>query len=288
MTTFILSDTSKTNSHGFRIAMEGMDTSRFRENPVMLYRHNDDDVIGRWHNLRVDDGRLLADAEFDQDDELAAKVAGKVERGFIKGCSMGICIKDMQETADGWIATKSELMEASVCSIPSDAGAVTLYDIDRRQLTIDEVKLQFSINDKKLTKEEMEVNNENLAQELAAKDNEIVALKAQLAEQKEKEIDSFLSAAVKEGKITEESKSGYALLAADNFDTVKKVIDGKKAEPEDKRVSLAAMVGKQASKYDGKTWDELDRAGMLAALRAEVPEKYAELYKQKFNEKFGK
>lgn len=283
MTTFILSDTSKTNSHGFRIAMEGMDTSRFRENPVMLYRHKDDDVIGRWHNLRVDDGRLLADAEFDQDDELAAKVAGKVERGFIKGCSMGIRIKDMQETADGWIATKSELMEASVCSIPSDAGAVTLYDIDRRQLTIDEVKLQFSINDKKLTKEEMEVNNENLAQELAAKDNEIAALKAQLAEQKEKEIDSFLSAAVKEGKITEESKSGYALLAADNFDTVKKVIDGKKAEPEDKRVSLAAMVGKQASKYDGKTWDELDRAGMLAALRAEVPEKYAELYKQKFN-----
>jgi len=283
MTTFILSDTSKTNSHGFRIAMEGMDTSRFRENPVMLYRHNDDDVIGRWHNLRVDDGRLLADAEFDQDDELAAKVAGKVERGFIKGCSMGICIKDMQETADGWIATKSELMEASVCSIPSDAGAVTLYDIDRRQLTIDEVKLQFSINDKKLTKEEMEVNNENLAQELAAKDNEIAALKAQLAEQKEKEIDSFLSAAVKEGKITEESKSGYALLAADNFDTVKNVIDGKMAEPEDKKVSLAAMVGKQASKYDGKTWDELDRAGMLAALRAEVPEKYAELYKQKFN-----
>ena len=283
MTTFILSDTSKTNSHGFRIAMEGMDTSRFRENPVMLYRHKDDDVIGRWHNLRVDDGRLLADAEFDQDDELAAKVAGKVERGFIKGCSMGICIKDMQETADGWIATKSELMEASVCSIPSDAGAVTLYDIDRRQLSIDEVKLQFSINDKKLTKEEMEVNNENLAQELAAKDNEIAALKAQLAEQKKKEIDSFLSAAVKEGKITEESKSGYALLAADNFDTVKKVIDGKKAEPEDKRVSLAAMVGKQASKYDGKTWDELDRAGMLAALRAEVPEKYAELYKQKFN-----
>lgn len=283
MTTFILSDTSKTNSHGFRIAMEGMDTSRFRENPVMLYRHNDDDVIGRWHNLRVDDGRLLADAEFDQDDELAAKVAGKVERGFIKGCSMGIRIKDMQETADGWIATKSELMEASVCSIPSDAGAVTLYDIDRRQLTIDEVKLQFSINDKKLTKEEMEVNNENLAQELAAKDNEIAALKAQLAEQKEKEIDSFLSAAVKEGKITEESKSGYALLAADNFDTVKKVIDGKMAEPEDKKVSLAAMVGKQASKYDGKTWDELDRAGMLAALRAEVPEKYAELYKQKFN-----
>ena len=283
MTTFILSDTSKTNSHGFRIAMEGMDTSRFRENPVMLYRHNDDDVIGRWHNLRVDDGRLLADAEFDQDDELAAKVAGKVERGFIKGCSMGICIKDMQETADGWIATKSELMEASVCSIPSDAGAVTLYDIDRRQLSIDEVKLQFSINDKKLTKEEMEVNNENLAQDLAAKDNEIAALKAQLAEQKKKEIDSFLSAAVKEGKITEESKSEYALLAADNFDTVKKVIDGKKAEPEDKRVSLAAMVGKQASKYDGKTWDELDRAGMLAALRAEVPEKYAELYKQKFN-----
>lgn len=283
MTTFILSDTSKTNSHGFRIAMEGMDTSRFRENPVMLYRHNDDDVIGRWHNLRVDDGRLLADAEFDQDDELAAKVAGKVERGFIKGCSMGIRIKDMQETADGWIATKSELMEASVCSIPSDAGAVTLYDIDRRQLTIDEVKLQFSINDKKLTKEEMEVNNENLAQELAAKDKEIAALKAQLAEQKEKEIDSFLSAAVKEGKITEESKSGYALLAADNFDTVKKVIDGKMAEPEDKKVSLAAMVGKQASKYDGKTWDELDRAGMLAALRAEVPEKYAELYKQKFN-----
>lgn len=282
MTTFILSDTSKTNSNGFRISLEGMDTSRFENNPVMLYRHNDNDVIGRWRNMKVEDGKLLADAEFDKEDELAAKVAGKVERGFLKGCSLGIYIKDMQKSADGLIATKSELMEASICSIPSDSGAVVLYDKDRKQLTLDEVKLQFSINNKK-TKEEMEGNNENLAQELASKDEEIATLKTQLAEQKEKEIESFLSAAVKEGKITEESKSGYTLLAADNFETVKKIISAQKAEPEGKKVSLASMVVSQSSKYDGKTWDELDRAGMLASLRAEAPEKYDELYKQKFN-----
>jgi len=36
------------------------------------------------------------------------------------------------------------------------------------------------------------------------------------------------------------------------------------------------------SKFD-KTWDELDKAGLLVALKAEDPE----LYKEKYKERFG-
>jgi hypothetical protein len=37
-----------------------------------------------------------------------------------------------------------------------------------------------------------------------------------------------------------------------------------------------------ADKYLGRTWDELDRAGLLSALRAEDPERYRLMYAEKF------
>ena len=61
--TFVLSDES-VNSYGFVVLTEGIDTSAFERNPVMLYMHNrDGNVIGRWENIRKEDKRLLGDAE---------------------------------------------------------------------------------------------------------------------------------------------------------------------------------------------------------------------------------
>ena len=88
-------------------------------------------VLGRWTNIQKDDaGLLTAEDEFDTEDEQAMKIAGKVERGFIKGASIGVTFNrdNMVAQPDGsYLLTKCELMEASICAIPSNANALKLY-----------------------------------------------------------------------------------------------------------------------------------------------------------------
>ena len=73
--TFILSDSASLNSHGFKIDLAGLKLDRFKLNPVMLYNHDRSTTIGKWTNLRIEDGKLMADAEFDTDDEVGKEVA---------------------------------------------------------------------------------------------------------------------------------------------------------------------------------------------------------------------
>lgn len=87
--TFILHDET-VNTQGFRMLTSGADLSVFKNNPVMLLNHDDWDLpIGRWENIRVEGTQILADAVFDEDDERAVAVMGKVERGFLKAASIG-------------------------------------------------------------------------------------------------------------------------------------------------------------------------------------------------------
>lgn len=65
----ILSDSSKENSKGFRIDLATLNTERFKTNPVMLYQHDPERIIGRWENLRIEGQLLKADAIFDTADE---------------------------------------------------------------------------------------------------------------------------------------------------------------------------------------------------------------------------
>lgn len=131
-TSFILNDEATKNSHGFYLCNSGGDFSRFTDNPVMLFSHDMEKLIGRWNNLRIDNGRLLADPEFDEDDEVGLKCKKKVDKGYLKGASPGIIIKNAEYrdnlasgTTDLYV-TKWELFEGSVVSVPSNAGALSL------------------------------------------------------------------------------------------------------------------------------------------------------------------
>lgn len=122
--TFILSDNS-VNSHGFIVKTEGIDTTRFCKNPIMLYNHDrNGGIIGRWEKLRVVDGKLLADAVFDEKDGLGAMINDKVKRGFINSVSIGM--NPLEETIENGVRTviKSELVEVSIVDIPANPNAV--------------------------------------------------------------------------------------------------------------------------------------------------------------------
>lgn len=291
--TFILSDGTSRNSHGFAIDLSGMDLERFKKNPIMLYNHDREQPIGRWENVRVEDNRLMAEADIDTEDEVGKEVGRKVEKGYLKGCSVGIYIKKMTDDDDGAIATQTELLEASIVSIPSDADAICLYDENNKPTTIEQVRLSFNFN-----KNDMEQNTELTAaictalgieqgataeavkSAVQAKNDRIAELEAIVAAQQKAKVTELINRAVADKKIGADEKETYTALAEKDFDSVEKILSRMKGV-----TPLKAQLEQQgvASKYNGKTWDELDHAGMLAGLKAEAPEKYKELYEQKFN-----
>ncbi len=147
---FILNDGKKINSYGFRVRNSGIDMSRFATNPVMLDEHwaLNRYVLGRWTDIRTEGDLLTAAADFDKADGEAKRIAGKVERGYIKGASIGVLYQpeDMQLQPDGvYELLKCELLEASICAIPSNANAIRLYaSAEGQPLTGEQIKLSMA------------------------------------------------------------------------------------------------------------------------------------------------
>ncbi|MRI64492.1 caudovirus prohead protease [Ornithobacterium rhinotracheale] len=263
MPRFILNDESKANSYGFKIQTNGISLERFSANPVMLDGHNPSNlsVIGRWKDIQTVGGKLSADTDFDTEDPTAALIAGKVERGIIKGASMGIAFKreDLHYEKGELILSACELLEASIVSIPSNANALRLY-VDNKLLTRQEVQsLCLSIENKENFKSEsmkkLQLSTAALlilgyatAQELDAEQiNEAVLsldkqkkdleAKLQLSEEKvqayerkakaekDKAITEMVSLAVQQGKITADKQQSFIDLAHQNFELAKSTLD---------------------------------------------------------------
>lgn len=292
--TFVLCDGASKNSYGFRTNVGGILLDRFKANPVMLFAHDSytlDSVIGRWENVRVEGDRLLADAVFDVDTDKGKDVAGRVERGFLKGCSMGLHVTKFVEYDDECVAEVSELVEASICAIPSDSNALRLYDDNNKVITYEEMRLSFNNpnnNQEPMKKEPEQSENTDsrivtLEAQVQQRDTEIAQLKATISEMKKESVESFLTAAVKDGKITEGEKEGFAKLATTDFDTVKSIIESKPAKAS---ASLKSMELKHASSSseDGREkwtyleWMKKDPEG-LKSMKANDPERFSELQK---------
>lgn len=134
---FQLLDGSVT-TYGFRVLVDGVDTSQFERNPIMFYRHNDYELpIGTWSNIRKENGKLLADANFDYDDpdQEVQRIIGKVERGILKMGSVGLVDNEWSDDSIYQIEgqtlptlVKSRLREASIVPIGGNHNSMKLYD----------------------------------------------------------------------------------------------------------------------------------------------------------------
>lgn len=284
----VLCDSKTINSYGFRTDVAGIDLARFKKNPVMLYNHNPLQVIGRWENIEITKTQLTAEPVFDTDDPFAAEIARKVEQGFIKGCSMGIVIKNLTQTKGIDTATNSVLLEASIVSIPADENALVVYEDENREktLSINEFNKLFYQMENKDIKAELEQKDFRIA-ELSAK---VDSLKKELAERDYHDAELAVDLAIQEGKIPESVKSIMLAFYLSNPEDTKKilsVLNGKQTEkvqePAAPAVSLSSMVKKDGETVK-HTWDELDKAGELKRLKEINPEEFRRL----FFEKFGK
>ncbi len=149
--TFVISDETVVNSYGSRVMTSGIDTKQYKRNPLVMWYHKkpriwDDhnhDVeilpIGKTLKLWKEDGKLFADIEFDEEDEFAAKIAGKVDRGFLNMCSPGLEPITISDDAKYLLpgqqratVVKSELEEISIVDVGSNKNALRLsHDPDQ-------------------------------------------------------------------------------------------------------------------------------------------------------------
>jgi len=102
----------------------------FLRNPVALFNHDRNFLLGSWKNIRVEGGALRA--------ELRLAPAGTslridevrklVEANVLRATSVGFRALESKprgrEFGDGVIFTKSELVEASLVSVPSNPNCV--------------------------------------------------------------------------------------------------------------------------------------------------------------------
>lgn len=308
---FILNDESKKNSYGFRVKNAGINLERFKANPVMLDSHwggTTQSVIGKWTNLRIDGQNLIAEPEFDLEDENALKIKGKVDRGFLKGVSMGLVYNRayMEQEPDGsFVLTQCELVEASIVSVPSNANALKLYAESGVELSETEIKLSIQefnnqINPK-MNKVTLSVatlltlglqnTDDNVALSAAIEKTvqENANLKAQLsaektakeaAELKIKEIDdskalSLVETSIKEGRINADQKEEFLSLAKSNFATAEKILS---ALP--KTEKLTDKVTKPLSFGEVKTDEDFQKLTeeQQLAFKAENPEAYQKMF----------
>jgi hypothetical protein len=309
MKSFVLNDELKRNSYGFRTLNAGIDLSRFSSNPVMLDSHwggGGSSVIGKWENIRIEGSQLLADPMFDEEDAVAANIKRKVEKGFLKGASMGLYFdpNDMKPENGGYVLEKSELVEASIVSIPSNANALKLYAKNGELLTKEAVELsiqglisnQIQPTMTKIilsasTLVALGVPNTDdplaLANAIEKQVAEGTAAKAKLqseiqrandAEAKlslivEQEAKAVVDAAVTEGKITQAEHAHFLSMAKSNLEAAKTVLS--------KIPGKSTLGAQNTNTTEVKSLDDFMKLpdDKKLAFKAEHPEAYKSLFK---------
>lgn len=141
---FVFNDENVKNSYGFYINTLGIKMDRFNDNPVMLNNHinSNENVIGNWSDSLKENGLLKLKPRFDEETNLGKDVAGKVDRGYLKGCSMGIIPNwdSVQKVGDRLIMMECELAEGSIIPVPSNKGAIAIYSVDGELMKEEDVK----------------------------------------------------------------------------------------------------------------------------------------------------
>ena len=130
-----IASTAGADRYGDIIEQSGWQLDSYRKNPVILFNHNPQEMpIGKGA-VEVVDNALMIDIEFDMDDERAAKIARKAQKGYLNAVSVGFNPIESTPRADlpdghfakgvsGNYFSKAELLEVSIVTIPANSEAV--------------------------------------------------------------------------------------------------------------------------------------------------------------------
>lgn len=294
---FCLTDSSL-NAYGYRLMTSGLELDRFRPPVGFLMHDRDKGVAVQWVDFRMEGDSLYATPVVN--DTLFPDLAKQIEEGFINAASVGHIVAlelsddpaDKLPGQDGPTVKRWFPREVSLVDIPGNynaTGLARLYDeSDRLLADLSAPHAQTNPKDMNIaeifpdlaqaddTAIRAYVNDlQQRAERAAALQTEIDQLRAERANA---ELNALLDAAVNEHRITAEQRNLMATGYAGRVEELRSLLatfPAKEAVPTPTPTATPSLAG--------KSWDELDRSGELARLKAESPE----LFAQKFEQKFG-
>jgi len=312
-------NTEDVNSYGYRILTNGIDYTQYMRNPVVLFMHErgvnaykGSEVIGRCTRLYKEGTTLIAEVEFDEKDEYAKKIAGKVERGYIRMASMFAEIKEVstepQHILEGQVyetVTACKLVEISIVDIGGNDNALKLSK-DGKPFQLKKIVTNTSNNmDIKVialalgmgenTKEEAVLSAlHSLKTDKEKAEAEVVALKKTIRETRTAEATTLVDKAVQLGLIPQALKESQLKQFEADFDGQKavlsKLVVDKEAENtrQGKANTVREVVLGAGAKPTGtadESYDYLQKKNpeRLRAIRDKEPEEYARLAKEYAN-----
>ena len=290
------------NSYGSRILTAGVDITQYEKNPVLLYMHERGQVIGYIKDIEKTDDEITGELVFDEASELSKQCKQQYEFGSIRMVSVGVDVIESSAEPQYLLPgqqyatiTKSKLYEVSLVDIGanddairlrrngelltmSDAGAVLALPTIKTN-TMDEKTLKMSEVAEKLglktdaTEEQVFERIETMRKECD------MALEA-LNKANEKLLANAVDKAISEKRIEESKREHFVNLGKEvGIDMLNQTLEAI-ALPHASVIASIEHTDNQVT----ASWDELDRQGKLAELKASNPEEYKRL----FNEKFGK
>lgn len=308
----VVLSTEDLNSYGFWVLTAGIMLGRFKKNPVVTLNHDRWNMsVGKINNIRVKDGQLIGDVEFDEEDEKGKELKRKYEKGYMNGFSVGIKVlswsEEKQHIKEGQTratVVKSELMEIACATVPSNSQAVKLYDQDGEVLNLSADSLKNLIPEISKTENNMKEIALSLGLPENATEQEINAKIAELKAKQEQQSATpdkaslaamFIGLGVSKGVINDDNKSDFEKLFNLDAELAVKMVDLVAAkqvketkEQEEKtgetqqphQVTLSEMIekmGKGGGARKEADWESLSDDEKIK-LRDEKPEEYKKLY----------
>ena len=312
MTHDFIINTENVNEYKYRILTGGIDYSQYMRNPVVLHMHDryDDEnkgseVIGKCIKLFVEGTQLIATIEFDEADDFGKKIAGKVERGFLRMASMYADVVEASSSPEFIIpgqvyetVTKCKLVEISIVDIGGNDDALKLSKGANLKLN----KIKTENNMSKLmtialalslaadTTEDVvvgEVQKLKLAKEDA--DKNVIKLQNELKSIRTNESDIIVNEAVKLGLIPEALKPSTLAAFENDFEGQKAILnklidDAKTANglgADNEKIKSVTLAAKDSKGVDipEQSFDYLQKHDVvkLSKIRKEQPEVYEKM-----------
>ena len=119
--------------NGDELNLRGISFKNYRKNPVVLWAHDAYEGIPIAKTVKIghdDQGRIVADFEFNSDDEFAARVENAWNGGFIRGASIRymptkvVEVRNEAGEVERFRVEESELLEWSLVPVPADPDSV--------------------------------------------------------------------------------------------------------------------------------------------------------------------
>ncbi|NJM13979.1 MAG: hypothetical protein HC896_00090 [Bacteroidales bacterium] len=281
-----------------------------------LFKNDEPLPLGTWSNLRRgDNNTMLADSNFDANDDFAKSISSKVEQDIIRMSSIGIEVIETSTAPELMLpgqtlptVTKCKLMEVSIVDMGGNDNALVLYNSGGDVINLskgnmpDFFKLEHTnenanqnFKSMKLialflglaeTATETEVldNIKKLKEDNVKLSANFDTLNNQVKLQKEANVTAMVNEAIKLGKFTADKKEQFTKMANLDFDTAKAIIDSMPGAK--KPTSLINDGG--AGKGAVLSWDEVAKGGITALekWKAEDKEAYVLAYEEKYKVKY--